>query len=195
MNLLSSVQSSTCPTLENLDKVTVTLLILSAAKWTGGFFPFAVRTCPKLKSPENGHINCSTADISYKTVCLVTCNEGYEIEGNTKLTCQGTAQWDSKEPKCVGKYLIKLSLSVSECSIFWHAVTSEKHSLLIYGEATIGMRICLGMFYAGLRSWGGGKHFVNWESGQIIIGIHCRQLITKRLLHLVSVKMLWYNVL
>lgn len=132
MNLLSSVQSSTCPTLENLDKVTVTLLILSAAKWTGGFFPFAVRTCPKLKSPENGHINCSTADISYKTVCLVTCNEGYEIEGNTKLTCQGTAQWDSKEPKCVGKYLIKLSLSVSECSIFWHAVTSEKHSFNIW---------------------------------------------------------------
>uniref|UniRef100_A0A8C8AQF1 Sushi, von Willebrand factor type A, EGF and pentraxin domain-containing protein 1 n=1 Tax=Otus sunia TaxID=257818 RepID=A0A8C8AQF1_9STRI len=35
------------------------------------------------------------------TVCFVTCNEGYEIEGNTKLTCQGTSQWDSKEPKCV----------------------------------------------------------------------------------------------
>ncbi|XP_009082123.1 PREDICTED: sushi, von Willebrand factor type A, EGF and pentraxin domain-containing protein 1-like, partial [Acanthisitta chloris] len=59
------------------------------------------RTCPKLRSPENGRINCSTADISYKTVCFVTCNEGYEIEGNNKLTCQGTSQWDSKEPKCV----------------------------------------------------------------------------------------------
>uniref|UniRef100_A0A8C0BA79 Sushi, von Willebrand factor type A, EGF and pentraxin domain-containing protein 1 n=1 Tax=Buteo japonicus TaxID=224669 RepID=A0A8C0BA79_9AVES len=66
-----------------------------------GFFAFAVRTCPKLRAPENGHINCSTADISYKTVCFVTCNEGYEIEGNSKLTCQGTSQWDSKEPKCV----------------------------------------------------------------------------------------------
>uniref|UniRef100_H0YSS6 Sushi, von Willebrand factor type A, EGF and pentraxin domain-containing protein 1 n=1 Tax=Taeniopygia guttata TaxID=59729 RepID=H0YSS6_TAEGU len=66
-------------------------------------FSFAVRTCPRLWSPQNGHINCSTADISYKTVCFVTCNEGYEIEGNSKLTCQGTSQWDSKEPKCVEK--------------------------------------------------------------------------------------------
>ncbi|KAJ7408534.1 hypothetical protein BTVI_59212 [Pitangus sulphuratus] len=69
--------------------------------WSGSEATCRVRTCPRLRSPENGHINCSTADISYKTVCFVTCNEGYEIEGNSKLTCQGTSQWDSKEPKCV----------------------------------------------------------------------------------------------
>ncbi|XP_010084896.1 PREDICTED: sushi, von Willebrand factor type A, EGF and pentraxin domain-containing protein 1-like, partial [Pterocles gutturalis] len=70
-------------------------------QWSGSEATCRVRTCPKLRAPENGRINCSTGDISYKTVCFVTCNEGYEIEGNTKLTCQGTSQWDSKEPKCV----------------------------------------------------------------------------------------------
>ncbi|XP_050843098.1 sushi, von Willebrand factor type A, EGF and pentraxin domain-containing protein 1 isoform X3 [Serinus canaria] len=72
-------------------------------QWSGSEATCRVRTCPRLRTPQNGHINCSTADISYKTVCLVTCNEGYEIEGNSKLTCQGTSQWDSKEPKCVEK--------------------------------------------------------------------------------------------
>ncbi|KAF4804058.1 Sushi, von Willebrand factor type A, EGF and pentraxin domain-containing protein 1 [Turdus rufiventris] len=70
-------------------------------QWSGSEATCRVRTCPRLRSPQNGHINCSTADVSYKTVCFVTCNEGYEIEGNSKLTCQGTSQWDSKEPKCV----------------------------------------------------------------------------------------------
>ncbi|KAK2514926.1 Svep1 [Columba guinea] len=79
-------------------------------QWSGSEATCRVRTCPKLQAPENGHINCSTADISYKTVCFVTCNEGYEVEGNTKLTCQGNSQWDSEEPKCVGRYLIIQSI-------------------------------------------------------------------------------------
>ncbi|NWY42555.1 SVEP1 protein, partial [Sylvia atricapilla] len=72
-------------------------------QWSGSEATCRVRTCPRLRSPQNGRINCSTADISYKTVCFVTCNEGYEVEGNNKLTCQGNSQWDSKEPKCVEK--------------------------------------------------------------------------------------------
>ncbi|XP_061487863.1 sushi, von Willebrand factor type A, EGF and pentraxin domain-containing protein 1 isoform X2 [Rhineura floridana] len=69
--------------------------------WSGSETTCRVRTCPKLLTPQNGHVNCSLNEISYKTVCLVTCNEGYEVEGNSKLTCQGNSQWDGKEPKCV----------------------------------------------------------------------------------------------
>lgn len=155
-----------------------------------GFFAFAVRTCPKLRAPENGHINCSTADISYKTVCFVTCNEGYEIEGNSKLTCQGTSQWDSKEPKCVGRYLITLSVHVRVQPFLTCCHEWEILPILISGEAKIGMRISLWMFYRSLRSWGVTKEFVNGESWQIIMEIQYRQLITKRLLLLVTVKTL-----
>lgn len=72
----------------------------------------AVRTCPKLSTPQNGHINCSLSEISYKTVCLFTCNEGYELEGHTKLTCQGNSQWDGKEPKCVGMFQMLQCISL-----------------------------------------------------------------------------------
>nr|XP_056705184.1 sushi, von Willebrand factor type A, EGF and pentraxin domain-containing protein 1 [Euleptes europaea] len=69
--------------------------------WSGSEATCRVRTCPKLHIPQNGHINCSISEISYKTVCFVTCDEGYELDGNSKLICQGNSQWDGKEPKCV----------------------------------------------------------------------------------------------
>nr|XP_028567204.1 sushi, von Willebrand factor type A, EGF and pentraxin domain-containing protein 1 [Podarcis muralis] len=69
--------------------------------WSGSETTCRVRTCPKLFAPQNGHINCSLSGISYKTVCLMTCDEGYELEGSSKLTCQSNSQWDGKEPKCV----------------------------------------------------------------------------------------------
>ncbi|XP_019410274.1 PREDICTED: sushi, von Willebrand factor type A, EGF and pentraxin domain-containing protein 1, partial [Crocodylus porosus] len=69
--------------------------------WSGSEATCRVRKCSKLHGPDNGHINCSSSDISYKTVCFVTCNEGFELEGNAKLICQGNSQWDWKEPKCL----------------------------------------------------------------------------------------------
>ncbi|MBZ3871175.1 Sushi, von Willebrand factor type A, EGF and pentraxin domain-containing protein 1 [Sciurus carolinensis] len=63
-----------------------------------------VRTCPHLRQPKHGHISCSTGEMSYKTTCLVTCDEGYRLEGNAKLTCQGNAQWDGAEPRCVERH-------------------------------------------------------------------------------------------
>ncbi|KAM7319810.1 hypothetical protein ACRRTK_021493 [Alexandromys fortis] len=63
-----------------------------------------VRTCPHLRQPKHGHISCSTVEMSYNTLCLVTCNEGYRLEGSAKLTCQGNAQWDGAEPRCVERH-------------------------------------------------------------------------------------------
>ncbi|XP_066469620.1 sushi, von Willebrand factor type A, EGF and pentraxin domain-containing protein 1 isoform X1 [Tiliqua scincoides] len=70
-------------------------------QWSGSETSCKVRTCPKLHAPQNGQINCSVSEISYKTVCFVTCDEGYELEGPSKLSCLGNSQWDAKEPKCV----------------------------------------------------------------------------------------------
>ena len=65
---------------------------------------YTVRTCPRLRQPRHGRLSCSTGEMSYKTTCLVTCDEGYRLEGSAKLTCQGNAQWDGVEPRCVGKH-------------------------------------------------------------------------------------------
>uniref|UniRef100_H3AD23 Sushi, von Willebrand factor type A, EGF and pentraxin domain containing 1 n=1 Tax=Latimeria chalumnae TaxID=7897 RepID=H3AD23_LATCH len=70
-------------------------------QWSGSQPTCRVRTCSKLHHPENGYINCTTRDTSYRTVCQVTCNEGYRLEGNSKLTCQVNSLWNGKEPRCV----------------------------------------------------------------------------------------------
>uniref|UniRef100_A0A8C6R0X9 Sushi, von Willebrand factor type A, EGF and pentraxin domain-containing protein 1 n=1 Tax=Nannospalax galili TaxID=1026970 RepID=A0A8C6R0X9_NANGA len=77
------------------------LLCLPNGLWSGTESSCRVRTCPHLRQPKYGRISCSTVEMSYNTVCLVTCNEGYRLEGSAKLTCQGNSQWDSAEPRCV----------------------------------------------------------------------------------------------
>ncbi|CAH2293998.1 sushi, von Willebrand factor type A, EGF and pentraxin domain-containing 1 [Pelobates cultripes] len=68
--------------------------------WSGSQTTCRVQTCPKLHPIEHGRINCSASDMSYGTVCSVSCTEGYQLEGSSKLSCQGNAQWDSKPPSC-----------------------------------------------------------------------------------------------
>ncbi|XP_053321831.1 sushi, von Willebrand factor type A, EGF and pentraxin domain-containing protein 1 [Spea bombifrons] len=68
--------------------------------WSGSQATCRVKTCPKLHRIEHSSVNCSGGDISYGTVCSVTCNEGYKLEGSSRLYCQGNSQWDSREPHC-----------------------------------------------------------------------------------------------
>ncbi|XP_067886734.1 sushi, von Willebrand factor type A, EGF and pentraxin domain-containing protein 1 isoform X1 [Heterodontus francisci] len=76
-------------------------LCQSNSLWSGLDPNCRVRSCPSLRKPEHGSINCSTDDTSYKTICYVTCNKGYMLEGRSKLTCLVNMLWDRKEPRCV----------------------------------------------------------------------------------------------
>ncbi|GCB75815.1 hypothetical protein scyTo_0020401, partial [Scyliorhinus torazame] len=76
-------------------------LCQSNSLWSGLDPNCRVRSCPKLRKPEHGSLNCSTDGTSYKTVCHVTCSKGYMLEGRSKLTCQANMLWDRKEPRCV----------------------------------------------------------------------------------------------
>ncbi|XP_069622657.1 sushi, von Willebrand factor type A, EGF and pentraxin domain-containing protein 1 [Ranitomeya imitator] len=72
--------------------------------WSGSEATCRVRTCPKLHPVENGKISCSSSDTSYGTVCSVTCNDGYRLQGHSKLACQENSYWDAKEPICTEMY-------------------------------------------------------------------------------------------
>ncbi|MBN3306145.1 SVEP1 protein, partial [Amia calva] len=72
-----------------------------SGEWSGSDPSCRVRTCPRLREPEHGHINCSAPDASYRTVCDVNCEKGYRLEGSKRLTCQVNAQWSWAEPRCV----------------------------------------------------------------------------------------------
>ncbi|XP_075416413.1 sushi, von Willebrand factor type A, EGF and pentraxin domain-containing protein 1 isoform X2 [Tenrec ecaudatus] len=79
-------------------------LCLPNGLWSGSESSCRVRTCPRHRQPKHGRISCSTEEMSYKTICLVTCDDGYRLEGNAKLTCQGSSQWDGPEPRCVERH-------------------------------------------------------------------------------------------
>ncbi|XP_072444220.1 sushi, von Willebrand factor type A, EGF and pentraxin domain-containing protein 1 isoform X5 [Chiloscyllium punctatum] len=76
-------------------------LCQSNSFWSGLDAKCRVRSCPRLRKPEHGLLNCSADGTSYKTVCHVTCNKGYVLEGRSKLTCLVNMLWDRKVPKCV----------------------------------------------------------------------------------------------
>ncbi|XP_042551824.1 sushi, von Willebrand factor type A, EGF and pentraxin domain-containing protein 1 [Dipodomys spectabilis] len=80
------------------------LLCLPNGLWSGSESSCRVRTCPRLHQPKHGQISCSSGEMSYNTTCLIACDEGYRLEGSAKLTCQGNAQWDGTEPRCVENY-------------------------------------------------------------------------------------------
>ncbi|XP_076997754.1 sushi, von Willebrand factor type A, EGF and pentraxin domain-containing protein 1 isoform X2 [Tamandua tetradactyla] len=78
-------------------------LCLPTGLWSASESYCRVRTCHRLRQPKHGRISCSTGEMSYKTTCLVTCDEGYRLEGTAKLTCQGN-WWDGPVPRCVERH-------------------------------------------------------------------------------------------
>ena len=64
-------------------------------------------TCDPLEVPEYGrfnHENCSTVGGNYEDVCVVQCEEGFQLTGVTERTCLGTGEWTDADANstCVG---------------------------------------------------------------------------------------------
>ncbi|XP_070200226.1 uncharacterized protein [Littorina saxatilis] len=57
-----------------------------------------VRRCPFL-SVSNGRVTCGKGYIE-GSVCDVTCNQGYRIQGQPSLTCTDTETWTPAVPTC-----------------------------------------------------------------------------------------------
>ncbi|XP_028660616.2 LOW QUALITY PROTEIN: sushi, von Willebrand factor type A, EGF and pentraxin domain-containing protein 1 [Erpetoichthys calabaricus] len=72
-----------------------------SGEWSGSEATCRARLCPRIIEPKHGHINCTTRDVSYRTVCQVNCEDGYQLRGPTKLTCQVNSQWDGPPPQCL----------------------------------------------------------------------------------------------
>ena len=62
-----------------------------------------VRNCLPPSTPSNGHMICSRGYLE-GSECTVTCNQGYELQGNSTLTCLETELWNSVEPTCEGGF-------------------------------------------------------------------------------------------
>ena len=71
--------------------------------------------CTILDDPENGRVTftpgvVATIETGLGAVANYTCNEGYDLVGDTLRTCEANGQWDGGEPTCMGMYLFGSTL-------------------------------------------------------------------------------------
>ncbi|XP_076471109.1 uncharacterized protein LOC143301006 [Babylonia areolata] len=56
------------------------------------------RNCPSL-FVSDGHVTCNHGNLE-GSECIVGCNTGYRVTGQSKLTCTGSRNWSASPPVC-----------------------------------------------------------------------------------------------
>ncbi|CAN8006554.1 unnamed protein product [Ixodes hexagonus] len=69
-------------------------------RWSGLDFSCSKVRCPPATLPPHGRVNCTSPQLDFGTECQVTCEPGYNINGNAKLICLKNGQWDNEAPTC-----------------------------------------------------------------------------------------------
>ncbi|XP_078681624.1 uncharacterized protein LOC144916369 [Branchiostoma floridae x Branchiostoma belcheri] len=67
----------------------------------------AATQCPTLTAPENGALSPEGAN-SYNDVVTFTCNQWYELEGNSSVRCQANRTWSGPVPTCTGNHAFEV---------------------------------------------------------------------------------------
>ena len=63
--------------------------------------PPAVVTCGDPGTPSNGQRQLSGQN--FGTEVTYTCDEGYELEGSQRRTCEARGEWSGELPQCKSK--------------------------------------------------------------------------------------------
>ncbi|XP_066451079.1 P-selectin-like [Eleutherodactylus coqui] len=79
------------------------LLCQHSGEWSEPIPKCTAVPCIALQSPEHGEVNCSHAfgEYRYKSICNITCDQGFELEGSPSLFCQNTGEWSESTPSCL----------------------------------------------------------------------------------------------
>ena len=55
----------------------------------------SVPVCPPLTAPDNGDVDCELGE-----TCTFTCDDGYELGGNTNRSCGDDESWSGTDISC-----------------------------------------------------------------------------------------------
>ncbi|XP_078668410.1 CUB and sushi domain-containing protein 3-like [Branchiostoma floridae x Branchiostoma belcheri] len=67
--------------------------------WSGSVPNCQRGQCPTLSPPSNGALSPAGAN-SYQDVVTFTCNQGYNLNGASSVTCQADQRWSEPVPTC-----------------------------------------------------------------------------------------------
>lgn len=62
-----------------------------------------MKKCKPLKEPPHGKKACSTEDDSFGTVCVFTCDPGFQLVGSPSRTCLAIEVYDGLSARCRGE--------------------------------------------------------------------------------------------
>ncbi|XP_056379568.1 P-selectin-like isoform X2 [Hyla sarda] len=81
------------------------LLCQHSGEWSEPVPKCIAVPCTALQGPEHGKVNCSDpfGAFRYTSMCNVTCEEGFELQGTSSLWCQDTGEWSDPIPTCAAQ--------------------------------------------------------------------------------------------
>ncbi|XP_054142213.1 P-selectin [Melozone crissalis] len=70
--------------------------------WTGNTSHCEAVTCPVLRAPEKGELNCSHihGDFTFGSTCAFSCQKGFVLMGSDSHKCTATGTWTGDAPRC-----------------------------------------------------------------------------------------------
>lgn len=70
-----------------------------------------VNRCPSLSAPFRGSLMPCT-NLPGET-CQFSCDEGYVLSGDSKLTCNRDASWTGTLTHCIGEFASQMNLNAT----------------------------------------------------------------------------------
>ena len=58
-------------------------------------------TCQPLEEPDNGTVACTRSGFVVGDVCIVRCDDGFDLVGSATRICLGNQTWSGTEATCV----------------------------------------------------------------------------------------------
>ena len=127
--------------------------------------PPAVVTCGDPGTPSNGQRQLSGQN--FGTEVTYTCDEGYELEGSRRRTCEARGEWSGELPQCKSTYVSYVTLTrahahvriyVCKCThththtyIHTHTFTHTYTHIRTHGLIAL-IHICLHICYQCIHS-------------------------------------------
>uniref|UniRef100_A0A8D0KRF7 p-selectin n=1 Tax=Strix occidentalis caurina TaxID=311401 RepID=A0A8D0KRF7_STROC len=77
----------------------------AAGTWTGDTPRCEAITCPVLRAPDRGELNCSHlhGDFTFGSTCVFSCQTGFVLTGLESHECTATGTWTGDAPLCKGR--------------------------------------------------------------------------------------------
>uniref|UniRef100_A0A8U8BGD1 Uncharacterized protein n=1 Tax=Geospiza parvula TaxID=87175 RepID=A0A8U8BGD1_GEOPR len=98
--------------------------------WTGDTPHCEAVTCPVLRAPEKGELNCSHlhGDFTFGSTCAFSCQKGFVLKGPESRECTATGTWTGDATRC----------EAIACPVLRAPEKGEMHCSHLHGNFTYG---------------------------------------------------------